>query len=58
MTEIAFWWAIKSTLMLIFWCGAVWFLAWVLAVMFSICLTSWQPRQRRGDHRVGGVLKP
>jgi hypothetical protein len=57
MTEIAFWWAIKATLMLIFWCGAVWFLAWVLAVMVSICLTSWQPK-RRGDHRVGGVWKP
>jgi hypothetical protein len=56
MTEIAFWWAVKATLMLIFWCGAVWFLAWVLAVMVSICFTTWQPKQR-GDHRVGGVWK-
>jgi hypothetical protein len=57
MTEIAFWWALKATLMLIFWCGAIAFAVWVLAVMVSICFTSWQPK-RRGDHRVGGVLKP
>jgi hypothetical protein len=57
MTEIAFWWAIKATLMLIFWCGAIAFIFWVLAVIWSVGFTTWQPK-RRGDHRVGGVLKP
>jgi hypothetical protein len=56
MIEDILWSALATTFRLICWCGAAAFIIWVLAILWSICFTNWQPK-RRGNHRVGGVWK-
>ena len=49
------WWSVAVAFKMLCALGATFFFLWIAAVVISAIATVRRPR---GDHRVGGVLKP
>jgi hypothetical protein len=53
-TSIVVWWTLEAAFIFLCVLGSALVLVWIAAVVIS----AWFGRPKRGDHRVGGVLKP
>jgi hypothetical protein len=54
MNAIAVWWTLEAAFIFLCILGTCMFVLWLAAVVIFACGC----RPKRGDHRVGGVLKP
>jgi hypothetical protein len=54
LTAIQVWWTLEAAFIFLCIVGAAMFVLWLVAAV----IFAWGCRPKRGDHRVGGVLKP